>query len=365
MTLLTHYKERIKQREFEEDAAQIYAISLLEDLKNEIEARDKTPWWKRLISSKKPKPKGLYLYGGVGRGKSFVMDLFFESVSISKKKRLHFHEFMRMVHDYIHTNRNRVRLDQALPEFAKEFKQQTTLLCFDEFHVTDIADAMILGRLFEHLWEHGLIVVATSNWAPENLYKDGLQRDLFLPFIQLLKGKMDVYHLDGGIDYRLEKIKNDDFYCYPDNDANQAKMNKMFAIMTEGHEVGPKTLKVKGHDLYIPSQSDHRIARFDYKNIIDKDYGALDFLELAQMYEVVMIDHVPQWTKDQKNEVKRFMVLVDALYDQEKQVILSAQVPMEELYLEGTLKFEFERTLSRLQEMQSMDYTHHQKEACL
>ena len=263
---------------------------------------------------------------------------------------------MRMVHEYSHTNRDRIRLDQALPEFAKEFSKNVRVLCFDEFHVTDIADAMILGRLFEHLWENGVVVIATSNWAPENLYKDGLQRDLFLPFIQLLKGKMVVYNLDSGIDYRLEKIKRDDFYCCPDDLNGTQKMDEMFAIMVDGHDVTSRTIIVKGHNFFIPVQSDHRIARFDYRDIIEKEYAALDFLELAQAYEVVMIDHVPQWKKEQKNEVKRFMILVDALYDNKTQLILSAAKPMTELYEEGPLKFEFERTISRLQEMQSVDY---------
>ncbi len=356
MTLLTLYKERIKQNNFEDDASQRHAISLLEPIKQALEERANKKWWHFLQGMNLKPIKGLYLYGGVGRGKSFVMDLFFETLELKKKQRLHFHEFMRMVHEYSHTNRDRIRLDQALPEFAKEFSKNVRVLCFDEFHVTDIADAMILGRLFEHLWENGVVVIATSNWAPENLYKDGLQRDLFLPFIQLLKGKMVVYNLDSGIDYRLEKIKRDDFYCCPDDLNGTQKMDEMFAIMVDGHDVTSRTIIVKGHNFFIPVQSDHRIARFDYRDIIEKEYAALDFLELAQAYEVVMIDHVPQWKKEQKNEVKRFMILVDALYDNKTQLILSAAKPMTELYEEGPLKFEFERTISRLQEMQSVDY---------
>ncbi len=355
MSLLTLYNNEVKEKGFVEDALQRHAIELLSNLQKQLEKKEKRSFFEKTFL-KKQKIKGLYLYGGVGRGKSFVMDLFFYALKTPKKTRLHFHEFMRMVHEYIHLNKGRIGLDQALPEFAKDFAKNTQILCFDEFHVTDIADAMILGRLFEQLWLRGVVVVATSNWAPKDLYKDGLQRDLFLPFIQSLQGKMDVYNLDGGIDYRLEKIKGEDLYFYPLSKEAEDKMNAMFDVLTEGHQVIDRILKVKGHDLVIPYQSEHRVARFDYKDILTKDYAALDFLELASHYEVIMIDRLKQWSRDEKNEVKRFMILVDALYDQGRKLIISASVPMQDLYKEGALLFEFERTLSRLQEMQSIDY---------
>lgn len=309
-------------------------------------------------------PQGLYLYGGVGRGKSMLMDLFFETAPVEKKRRVHFHEFMLEVHERIHRHRQSGKVrdggpDDSLPELARALAGEAWLLCFDEFHVTNVVDAMILGRLFTALFDLGVVVVATSNWPPDMLYKDGLQRDLFLPFIALLKEKLDVLSLDGPTDYRLDRLKGVPIYHWPLGPAADAKLGEAFAALTGGAAGGPSELQVQGRRVEI-AKAAKCVAWVDFWDLCGKPLGAADYIALATHFHTVLIAGVPTMKDELRNEAKRFMTLIDALYEHKVNVVIAAEGPPERLYPEGTHAFEFERTVSRLMEMQSEDYLQRQ-----
>ncbi|MGQ9369595.1 cell division protein ZapE [Azospirillum sp. ST 5-10] len=309
-------------------------------------------------------PQGLYLYGGVGRGKSMLMDLFFETAPVERKRRVHFHEFMLETHRRIHEHRSaRGRAttgpDDAIPDLARRMAEEAWLLCFDEFHVTDIADAMILGRLFTHLFDNGVVVVATSNWPPDELYKDGLQRELFLPFIALLKEKLDVLALEGATDYRLNRLSGKPVYHWPLGADSDRAMKEAFAALTDGAPTSPAHLLVQGRRVEIACAA-KGVAWVDFWDLCGKPFGAADFLAIATHFDTVLIDDVPTMRDERRNEAKRFMTLIDALYEHKVKTIIAAEGPPERLYPEGTHAFEFERTVSRLMEMQSEEYLQRQ-----
>jgi len=305
-------------------------------------------------------PQGLYLYGGVGRGKSMLMDLFFDTAPVTHKRRVHFHEFMLEVHQRIHEHRQSGKVkaggaDDSLPELARALAGEAWLLCFDEFHVTNVVDAMILGRLFTHLFELGVVVVATSNWPPDMLYKDGLQRDLFLPFIALLKEKLDVLSLDGPTDYRLDRLKGMPIYHHPLGAESDRAMKDAFAALTGGVKGEATHLLVQGRRVDIECAV-KGVAWVDFWDLCGKPFGAADYLAIATHFHTVLIDDVPVMKDELRNEAKRFMTLIDALYEHKVNIVVAADGPPERLYPEGTHAFEFERTVSRLMEMQSEDY---------
>ncbi|MEI8396939.1 MAG: cell division protein ZapE [Rhodospirillaceae bacterium] len=314
-------------------------------------------------------PQGLYLYGGVGRGKSMLMDLFFEAAPLEHKRRVHFHQFMLDVHGQMHAYRTANKaaissgiasagvksVDEAIPEFARRLAAQAWLLCFDEFHVTDIADAMILGRLFTTLFELGVVVVATSNWAPDQLYKGGLQRDRFLPFIALLKQKLDVLALDGGIDYRLDRLKGVPVYYHPLGTETEHRIAGTFAQLTDNDPGTAMHLLVQGRRIEIPLSA-KGVARVEFHDLCEKPFGSGDFIAIATHFHTVIINSVPVMKVHQRNEARRFTNLIDALYEHRVNVIVAAEGPPEALYTEGAHAFEFERTVSRLMEMQAEDY---------
>lgn len=305
-------------------------------------------------------PRGLYFYGGVGRGKSMMMDLFYQTLPAHlARRRVHFHDFMLDIHRRLHVRRHenrRTGVDgDALLSVARDVLKQGWLICFDEFHVVDIADAMILGRLFTALFAQGAVVVATSNWAPDDLYKDGLQRQLFLPFIETLKKRLDVVHLDHGTDYRLARILAGPVYHTPLGQQADHHLASWFATLTDGQAASNRILEVQGRNVDIRRQAG-RVAWFDFDELCDRPLGASDYLAIADAYDYVLIADVPRLVADQRNAAKRFMTLIDALYERRVRVLITAAAAPESLYHEGQHAFEFARTASRLQEMQSRDY---------
>jgi len=332
-------------------------------LRNYRPQTGKMGWRERFGLARRPEPveapQGLYLYGGVGRGKSMLMDLFFETAPVERKRRVHFHAFMLEVHERIHKHRQArgkaTGPDDALPELARQMADEAWLLCFDEFHVVDIADAMILGRLFTALFDAGVVVVATSNWAPDLLYKDGLQRELFLPFIALLKEKLDVMALDGPTDYRLDRLKGTPVYYWPLGPATDKTIKQLFATLIDGAHAAPTHLLVQGRRVDIACAA-KGVAWVNFWELCGKPFGAADYLAIATHFHTVLVDDVPTLKDDRRNEAKRFMTLIDALYEHKVNVVVAADGPPERLYPKGQHAFEFERTVSRLMEMQSEEY---------
>ena len=305
--------------------------------------------------------KGVYMYGGVGRGKSMLMDVLYGCLPHDMdKRRVHFHEFMIDVHDYFHSRREDddflSDVDGLIPSLATLIHARSKVLCFDEFHVTDITDAMILGRLFRALFDLGVVVVATSNWAPDDLYKDGLQRERFLPFIDLFKERMEVVHLDSEIDYRAQFLQEDGTYFMPLSPAPRGKVDDVFKKITNGARTHRDILKVKGRNIIVSQATDDGVARVSFAQMCENPHGAEDYIKIAQSYHTVFLENIPVLGYDRRNEAKRLMTFIDALYEAGTKVIISADAPADELYRGKDHEFEFERTVSRLLEMQSAEY---------
>lgn len=309
-----------------------------------------------------PPLKGLYVYGEVGRGKTMLMDLFFEASAVERKRRAHFHEFMADVHERIHAYRQEIK-NGTLPDqdpiqrAAGAIAAETRLLCFDEFHVTDIADAMILGRLFTKLFELGVVMVATSNIAPSGLYKDGLNRALFLPFIALLKEYCDVIRLDARTDFRLEKLTGVVAWYVPPDDAARAALDSAWHRLVGMAEGAPHEMVVKGHIVKVPKAA-MGVARFSFMDLCSQPLAASDYLKIAHEFHTLIIDDIPVMDFARRNEAKRFIILIDTLYDHAVKLLASAEAPPEQLYTadEGYEANEFKRTVSRLFEMRSQSY---------
>jgi len=305
--------------------------------------------------------KGLYVYGDVGRGKTLLMDLFFETSAVKLKRRVHFHEFMDDVHERVHIYRQEIKTGEApeqdpIQRAAAAIAEESWLLCFDEFHITDIADAMILGRLFTRLFELGVVVVATSNLAPNDLYKDGLNRELFLPFIALLQRYCDVVLLDARVDFRLEKLTGmASWYVPPDRKADAALDNVWRRLA--GENGGPLELVVKGHAVRVPKAT-MGVARFSFNDLCAQPLAAADYLRIAHEFHTIILDHIPVMDYSRRNEAKRFIILIDTLYDHAVKLLASAQAQPDRLYSadQGYEANEFKRTASRLIEMRSQSY---------
>jgi len=306
-------------------------------------------------------PHGLYIWGPVGRGKSMLMDLFFDDALVAKKRRVHFHEFMLEVHDRLHRRREELAAQGAPPEadtivpIAKAIAQETRLLCFDEFQVTNIADAMILGRLFETLFEEGLTVIATSNRAPDDLYKNGLQRDRFLPFIELLKQRLEILELGGGRDYRMDRIRELDVYLTPLGAWATAKLDEAFRTLSGGADGEPRVLRTQGRDVPVPRAAPG-VAMADYMDWCARPMGAADFLCIADHFHTVILAEIPKMGPDSQDKAARFVTMIDSFYERKVKFVCSAAASPGKLYTEGDGAFEFQRTVSRLMEMQSPEY---------
>jgi cell division protein ZapE len=306
-------------------------------------------------------PRGLYIWGPVGRGKSMLMDLFFADAPVRKKRRVHFHEFMLEVHERLHRRRVELAAKGAPPEadtivpIAREIASQTRLLCFDEFQVTNIADAMILGRLFETLFDEGLTVIATSNRAPDDLYKNGLQRDRFLPFIELVKKRLEVLELGGGQDYRLGRMRNLDLYLTPLGAWANQKLDEAFRALADGADGEPRVLRTQGRDVDVPRAAPG-VAMAHFMDWCAKPMGAADFLCIADSFHSVILAEIPRMGPDNRDKAVRFNTMIDSFYERKVKFICSAATSPDKLYVEGEGAFEFQRTVSRLMEMQSPEY---------
>lgn len=355
---LALYQSKIEQDVVEDDPQQRRALAALERLHGELTApRGWAVKMRARLLGRPLQARGVYLYGAVGRGKSMVMDLFYASLPQNyPKRRVHFHEFMLGVHEMMHAARqNRAGAGDALPRYARALARNVRVLCFDEFHVTDVADAMILGRLFTALFAANVAVVATSNWPPDRLYEGGLQRDRFLPFIDLVKARMEVVALTGGVDYRLKALTDNGVYFWPLGMQSQIRADALFAQLTDHAAPYSETVAVKGRVISVKCAA-KGVARFGFADLCEKPLGAGDYLALAARYHTIFLEDVPALGDAQRNEAKRLMILVDTLYEARRKLVVSAQQPTEKLYSGGDHAYEFERTVSRLMEMQGTSY---------
>ena len=370
ITPLERYHALVDSGQLDADAVQHRAVQQLSALSQAL-AR---PRPKSLLQRLNPfartpaRPRGMYLWGGVGKGKTLLMDLFFNNTPLAGKQRVHFHEFMQETHEEIarwralsdsekraHPNYIAGAGDDPLPPTARGIIRKGSLICFDEFHVNDITDAMILGRLFDALFRERAVVVMTSNRHPDDLYKDGLNRGVFLPFIERLKSTLSVVHLDAAKDYRLDRLSGHEVYFTPLDDAARLAMDDAWNSLITGGQTHTETIRVQGRNIQIPRAA-RGCARFSFFDLCQKPLGAADYLAIAHRYTTILIDDIPQLSADDRNEAKRFVTLIDALYDRNVKLIASAAVTPDLLYTDGSEAFEFERTVSRLLEMQSADY---------
>ncbi|MDB5491981.1 MAG: AFG1-like ATPase family protein [Micavibrio sp.] len=345
------YHARIDTGSLKDDPHQYAAITALQRLNDDL-VNEKP---KRFFAKKK-QIRGVYIHGPVGRGKSMLMDMFYDSLpGTIAKRRVHFHAFMIEVHDYLHAARQKGEGDTALLKFAGQLGKSIRVLCFDEFHVVDVADAMILSRMFTALLEQGLAVVATSNWPPDKLYEGGLQRDRFLPFITLVKADFEVVALDGPVDYRIRLLEDTGVYHWPLGHHTEGWADNMFRELSGGSPVHTEELTVKGRVMHIDRVA-RNVARFSFAQLCERPVGAEDYLAIARKYHTVFLEGIPKLRYDRRNEAKRLMTLIDALYDSGTRLVITADAPPEKLYYGTDHEFEFQRTVSRLLEMQSHDW---------
>jgi cell division protein ZapE len=368
MSILETYRAKLGAGDLAEDPAQALAAEKLELLSRRLvqyQPGTEDTWLQKLSFGRKrePTPQGLYIYGDVGRGKSMLMDLFFDKAPVEKKRRVHFHAFMQEVHAEIYRYRQlpaddpekKAGGDDPIKPAAKKIAKSAWLLCFDEMQVSDVADAMILGRLFEKLFDRGVVVVATSNRHPDDLYKSGINRQLFLPFIALFKDKLDVLHLAASRDYRLQRIARSPVWFSPLSAKSTLALDHAWNLLTDDAEGEPGEIELLGRRLMVPSQA-RGVARFRFDELCEQPLGPPDFLAIARHFHTVMIDNIPTLSPAKRNEAKRFVTLVDTLYEAKAKLMATAAAPPETLYPEGEGAFEFQRCVSRLNEMQSEAY---------
>jgi len=361
-----HYQALVSSGAIEPDPAQEEVAQVFSDLEERLSSYKplrKQGLFGRLFADKdEPPPRGLYVHGDVGRGKTMLMDLFFQQSPVEHKRRAHFHEFMADVHERIYSYRQGIARGEiadgdVIALTAASIFEQAWLLCFDEFHVTDIADAMILGRLFAKLFELGTVVVATSNVAPDDLYKGGLNRALFIPFIAQISERMQVLRLDARTDFRLEKLAGVKMWLVPSDLAATSALDDAWVKMTGNAPCKPRDISIKGRLLHVPCSAPG-VARFSFADICEMPLAASDYLRLARDYHTIMIDRIPVMNYAERNAAKRFITLIDTLYDNRVKLMASAEANPVALYVatEGNEASEFKRTSSRLIEMSSESY---------
>src|SRR5712672_2242026 len=361
-----HYQALVSSGAIEPDAAQAEAAEAFAGLEQQLASYKplrKQSLLGRLFADKdEAPPRGLYVHGDVGRGKTMLMDMFFQQSEVVLKRRAHFHEFMAEVHERIYGFRQNIARGEiangdVIALTAMSIFDEAWLLCFDEFHVTDSADAMILGRLFSKLFELGTVVVATSNVAPDDLYKGGLNRALFLPFIAQIVDHMDVLRLDARTDFRLEKLTGVKMWLVPADRGADAALDRAWVKMTGNARCKPRDISIKGRILHVPCSADG-VARFSFADICEKPLAASDYLRLAHDYHTILVDRIPVMDYPERNAAKRFITLIDTLYDNRVKLMASAEADPLSLYVasEGNEASEFKRTASRLVEMSSESY---------
>ena len=354
---LQRYLDGVGRGEYQPDESQKIALGLLQRLFDEIgtSADQKPPGFlSRLVEGKGNPPlvRGLYFWGGVGRGKTFLMDLFYEELSMKEKKRLHFHRFMREVHRKLRDFQGE---PDPLKKVAASFAGQARIICFDEFFVSDITDAMLLAGLLDEMFRLGVTLVATSNVEPDHLYENGLQRRKFLPAIELLNAHTLVHHLDGGLDYRLRALESAEIYHYPLDDAAEIGLQAAFRSISPDEGKVAVVLPIEGRDI-VTRRCGDGVAWFEFAALCDGPRSQNDYIELARLFQTVLVGNVPRFGEEKEDQARRFISLVDEFYDRSVKLIISAESPIQDLYQGQRLAFEFQRTESRLQEMQSKEY---------
>jgi cell division protein ZapE len=360
------YQAMLANHALAPDQAQAMAVDRLQDLWERLRGYDPQPTpdpgggllarLRRRRHTEEYVPTGLYLVGEVGRGKSMLMDLFFNSADVARKQRIHFHRFIQNVHAGIHARKQtHPGASDPIPPLADQIAADSALLCFDEFQVNDIADAMILGRLFQALFDRAVVVVTTSNIAPDDLFKGQPGRDAFLPFIALIKQRLELLVMDGGRDYRRERIRGLRTWLMPADEMSRRQLDKAFQRLTGGSAIRPMSLMVTGRELVVPQASDG-VARFDFDSLCNTALGAADYLAIASHFHTLVLDGIPRLSPDNYDVARRFIMLVDTLYDQRVKLIASADATPDQLYQHGKAAKMFERTASRLDEMQSENW---------
>lgn len=357
MSIKNAYSEIVTRNSLSPDAAQLRIVGALQRLQTRLESKPGR-WQQTLITlgirTQQLAPRGLYLWGGVGRGKTFLMDLFFETLEVSAKKRIHFHRMMREVHERLEAVGN---IEDPLGKVAEQIADKTRVLCFDEFFVSDIGDAMILGKLLQGLFEHGVTLIATSNSSPQTLYPGGLQRERFLPAIALLEQHTHVVEMNGGTDYRLRLLQHAGTYLTPAGPAANEKLRQFFVSMAPGETVEGRVLDILGRKIRT-LRCAKGVVWFDFLEICDGPRSQNDYIEIARWYQTVIISDVPLLERNLENPTRRFISLVDEFYDRRVKLIVSAAAGVDTLYQGSKLAFEFRRTASRLTEMHSEEYLH-------
>jgi cell division protein ZapE len=359
---LAAYRALRSSGKLQPDPAQAAVAEKLQSLHNALKhyqpAAGRNGWRARLGFARRQEeeaPQGLYIFGGVGRGKSMLMDLFFETAPVAAKRRVHFHAFMLEVHQRLDRLRRDGGNGDIVPQLAREMASEAWLLCLDEFHVRDIADAMILGRLFSGLFENGVVAIATSNFPPDDLYRGGLQRERFLPFIDLIKQRLDVIELDGGVDHRQGRLRGLPTYHMPIGAESNRRLAQAFAHLTDGADAASQQLDVQGRSVTVPRAA-KGVAWFSFDELCGAPLGAADYLAIATRFHTLILGGVPVMSADLRNEARRFITLIDVLYDRRVALICSADAAPSDLCAGSEGAFEFQRTASRLIEMQSQAY---------
>ncbi len=346
------YQHDIQQRGFTRDPAQIHAVEQLQNLFEQLQKPRRAPGWLGRLRGPRPAAKGLYLWGGVGRGKTYLMDIFYECLQRPQKRRVHFHRFMQDVHQRLRQHGGRANPLEAVSE---ELLEQATVLCFDEFFVVDIADAMILGGLLQHLFEGGMVLVATSNIEPDGLYRDGLQRAKFLPAINLLNRHTQVINVDGDTDYRLRILTQAEIYHTPLNSAARARMEAALRQLAPGEISWQKDITINHRPVATIACSDG-IVWCSFAELCESPRSSSDYIELSRRFNTLMLSDIPVLEDGMNDPARRFINLIDELYDRNVNLMVSAAASPDQLYRGSKLAFEYQRTLSRLTEMQSQEY---------